>query len=859
MPPLYSADPPILTRINGGFDTNFCINLNISFLSVTLSPLLLSTQDNFKLSDKKLNLYNKLTIIIKDKRMKNKYVLTETQKDIIKYVEENIKKEKRIISYQHQGHVGLEYALCSYFKKVEVINFDQLKKKSGKNITFRLLNIFSAIISFILKYFTKIDAGTSLSTIINNSENLYLGINKENESLKYLKIKKIPHKYTTPKFVILIEDNDIKSSNDMLCIKLLYTLIKSKKINNTILLISGQNISMLNIQNIEISNGSPQFTLNNNDIRTISSIYNLDFTNSITQNIDFIRKFGITFYIENYKYFNLLCKSDINIEDDFDKIGWLINIIFNDNCFDTTSLNQLYQLLEFVSFFEHDFNKLEVINFENNLLNAENLNIASQLEIIKQIGSNKNTIPSYYYKIQIFKKYFEQKYRQDLLPIPKQIYEYFKLYHPFQFITALELSRIDKSLLDTLQYNSLVIIAYYFNNETKSYTDNILISKYAEPASISKTIIDLYEGFKRNLKNTLQIDTVVLNILNDLINDSLNPIAACATYCMLLQILKENFVLFSKVKFNNVLAEFKATILEIEPDNIYKTYWLNHFKCQYIAYSLEDDDTEMITSRKFMHDISIAQKDEKLSNYISNNKLRSFDRIELLSFSIGLSDAENILKSLFENSQESTIIKELARINYSSALIENCCYKEAEKILTKTNITFLHNINIDTCCSYLNNLYLVQYKRKTLSLSTYLKNMKELSLYNISYSDKLIILNNYYTSMLFDSSRAFEGEKGLLDIVFNGNPFSKFYALHNLLSFYYKNNIKDKFMTVYPKIVVPKLLKSATVFFKNKFKLMYNILILNMNNVNHNDNISRDIPKSYMDEYLFCPIERWFE
>lgn len=50
MPPFYGADPPILTRINGGSDTNFCMNLNISFLSIILPPLLLSTQDNYLLS-----------------------------------------------------------------------------------------------------------------------------------------------------------------------------------------------------------------------------------------------------------------------------------------------------------------------------------------------------------------------------------------------------------------------------------------------------------------------------------------------------------------------------------------------------------------------------------------------------------------------------------------------------------------------------------------------------------------------------------------------------------------------------------------------------------------------------------------
>lgn len=50
MSPLYGADPLILTRINGGSDTDFCMNLKISFLSITLPTLLLSTQDNSLLS-----------------------------------------------------------------------------------------------------------------------------------------------------------------------------------------------------------------------------------------------------------------------------------------------------------------------------------------------------------------------------------------------------------------------------------------------------------------------------------------------------------------------------------------------------------------------------------------------------------------------------------------------------------------------------------------------------------------------------------------------------------------------------------------------------------------------------------------
>ena len=78
-------------------------------------------------------------------------------------------------------------------------------------------------------------------------ENIYLGIDKEKEYLKYLHIKKLAHKDDKIKFFIRIEEKDIETEEDVQCFKLLSRLIESKKINNTVLLISGEKVNLLNL------------------------------------------------------------------------------------------------------------------------------------------------------------------------------------------------------------------------------------------------------------------------------------------------------------------------------------------------------------------------------------------------------------------------------------------------------------------------------------------------------------------------------------------------------------------------------------------------------------------------------------
>lgn len=100
------------------------------------------------------------------------------------------------------------------------------------------------------------------------------------------------------------------------------------------------------------------------------------------------------------------------------------------------------------------------------------------------------------------------------------------------------------------------------------------------------------------------------------------------------------------------------------------------------------------------------------------------------------------------------------------------------------------------------------------------------------------------------------GIEKLREILEKGNPYNKFYALHNLLAHYFMTNDSQNFEKVYSKIFIPKLLKSDSTLFYRKFKWMKeNMGKAGFTSFKKNSN---DIP-CYNQLYLMSPIERWFE
>lgn len=778
--------------------------------------------------------------------------LSITQGQFIDYINANLKENNRIIFYKNKGHFGLDYAVSSHFKRAEIIRFDDLKNKKGRNLLFRILNIGSAIATCILNQTEIVDARVTVSTLLSNMENIYLGIDKEKEYLKYLNIRRIPYKYWKIRFVIRVEEKDIQSDQDMQCLKLLCKLIESGKINNTLLLVSGENLNALNFAQKMKQDHIPQFQLTEQDIEFFAFKNHLDSTETIGQNVELIQKFGIDFFLDHSNYFEALFKSTKNNYNWKKKMDWIIGRMIQDG---DISPEELYPLLEFASFFEKYFSKLEIKNFRNNELGAENLGVASQLHIINEEKASRYVTPRYSFKLDSFKDYFSEKYYNDVEPLPKFIYQYFRENYPFEYNPALKLLSIPPEFVSYEEKQSLIIIGYYYQCNEKGYVRYEDFKKVAVEDTTAFCLINAYECFKRKLQDEPFVQ-FIHQAIRGLFSNSFDEIAICAGCVMLLQMLKENYILFPDIKFDDILSKFKSHILSIKDIDNYNKYWIGHFKCQYIALSLEDENTNDNTARKFLADIKRLREIESFSFYIRDNQLRGFTRIDLIAFSLGIDNAGKVIESLYNSAQDSTILKELARINYSAYLIENENYDMAERILKIRNLNFIENINIDTYGSYLNNLYVAQLYNHSINKKTFSAKLEELITEEVSYSDRFIIKNNLSVAFLLQKTREKEGEEQLKQILENGNPYSRFLAAHNLLSYYFTKNDCKNFMNVYEKIYIPKLLLADKTFFEKKFKwLKDNIGRASFEQFKPSSNVT----PIYNNLYIMSSIERWFE
>lgn len=786
--------------------------------------------------------------------MKNKWEsLSASQAQFIEYVSSNIKNsKKRIIYYKHNGHFGLEYAIISRYKKAELLEFRELKTKTGKNILFRVIYIVSAIITCILNHIKLIDIRTSINTILSNMENVYLGIDKQREYLKYLKIKKISRKNGKIQFFIRIEESDIESEDDVHCLKLLCKLIENGKINNAVLLISGEQLRLLNFTESSAVNKNTIFELNEDDLVFIANQNRLELAESAIQNIDLVKKLGLNFFIDNYKYFNLLSENQKRKQNWIENIDWMIKEIVKRG---EITDSKIYPLLEFASFFEYNFSKLDIMNFKDDELEAKNLSVANNLALISQEKSSIYSTPTYWFNIESFKQFFITKYSKDLEPMPQYIYEYFRSKFPFNYIPALNVLHINSSFIEYKELQSLIITGFYFQNyETGISRQNKYISLTTKDSTVSK-IIKIRECFKKGQYEE-EFKKDIISIVRSFNNNTFDAISTCAGYVIVLQYIKENYIQFEDNIFSNLMDGFLEAILNIEEENNYYKYWVGHFKCQYIALSIEDENAKSKAGRRFLADVEKMKEDESFSAYINNNKLRGFSQINLLAFSLGYDNAGEILRELYVNSEESSIIKELARINYSAYLVENQIYHEAQKVLNKAKSTFLENINTDTYCSYLNNLYIAQLGERTIKIEQYILKMTCLMNKSINYNDKLIIENNLSVAYLMQGTNAEKGIEKLKEHINTGNPYNQFLATHNLLSYYFINNDIENYKKTYKGVVIPKLLLSDKTFFLHKFEWM-------KQNIGQKAyeafQFNKHVTACYNEPYIISSIERWFE
>ena len=503
-------------------------------------------------------------------------------------------------------------------------------------------------------------------------------------------------------------------------------------------------------------------------------------------------------------------------------------------------------------FFERFFTKIDIQNLKDPNINVKNVDLAVAISFIRENKGNNGILSHYTFVIDGFRKFFHLKYNDDLMPEPFDIYLFMRKYYPFDYVACIHLLELNSSILDYDEIQGLTLLGYYHVNRNKIIDTNDFLRNLPKD-SITSSIINLYEDFKA------QREVQPVNIITEkLLKSNMEAIAKCAGLVMMLQIVKECFDMQNGINFTDILSDFKAEILSIDSSELYTGYWKGHFMCQYIAFSLEDERTDNSTARKFFYVVKKAKDDERLSSYISEYGLKGFLQIDLLSNSLMIENANEVIKKLFYAAERSSFIKELARINYSALLIESEKYKEAIRILETPDSEILRNINGDTYAAYLNNKYLSEWMAFKINLDTYtIKLEKLLSSFHISTNDRHIVENNLYAAYLqSDSEKRKKGIEKLFEIAKSANTYGKFFACHNLWAYYFDKDGLGLETCNIPEPEIPKLLSADKTFFLKKLKWLKD------NKGKHNFNEFPDNPhvcNSYKRLYLFGAIERWFE
>lgn len=775
--------------------------------------------------------------------------LTNTQANLVEYIENEIKNGNRIISIYANGHFGFDYAIKSVGDKNKIYFFEDL-------IDMNEHPWYIKIIRFML---TALMLFTYIITIGNVKINVSLKIDKLLNKIKYKNSYKYLLSYThrtnkrykkVNKIVVLknIDELTLCQSQKL---DLLKSLIKNKNIRKAILII--------NNSQTELSKTSNSFQLTRSDVEILLKNYNINNIEIDDDHINLIKKFGIEIYVIFFMELQ-----NVNENYNFKKIGIVLDTIFSN--VSNLDVNEINELLSYVSIYDKYFLRTDVANID--ALECTNIDSAKDLTILKEKHANLDLV-KYYFSKKEFQEYYYDLYCKCLKPRPNVVYSYV-LTKPFEYNSILKIYKIDREICGWNEINSFIIKAYFYSVFFGSEEQKKQVLKFLSKREMfqSTEYISAYEKFINNEK-------ICFNDRYEKIdNSAFDSIATCMILCMLLQISKERWK--DEKKSQNYCKELLNHIIlnekDIQDHNknstleeliLEKKYWNLYFKELFIAYALEVNNIREKTLISFKNDIYKAKNELLLDNFIKKHSLRELTRIELLGSNINdFYETENILYNLALNSKNDKI-SQLALINLSVFYIENCEYNNAISTLVNIENNYHGLINFDTELSINNNKIIALFLNEKINSFEALNRLhKILDEDNIDSADIDIIKNNIMAIKIM----TYKNDKNMLkdmmleskELIEQTNEFSKFYTINNLLYIYFLCDKKDEFINYSQDIrsYIPKLLVKYTNFFVNKFKYIYHHW---ENKKLEIVNISEPAPPMYNKILMFGGIERWFE
>lgn len=547
------------------------------------------------------------------------------------------------------------------------------------------------------------------------------------------------------------------------------------------------------------------------------------------------------------------CKLDENL------ISALIEVMIDQTLGNgVVDRNEFHRFLRMCSLlFEPFFQKDIEENYPANDISAVQLvEFALTSNLLKRV----NHAPVYCF-IEYFIRDYYRDYSKYTFTSEKytSLFLYLKNKYPYQYSDIALLSRCVG--VEPWEAESYEIIAWYHDHDAISQRkkDKLRTALVAHKCgSRYLNLFDQYQMLTQSDGNKLTQDCKTMLYVVE--SGKLSPEAKCCCLNLISSIL---FELESKIEiFLRILDDYFYAFTDLK---IFSSP--SEKNAEYIVDALLLSISCELPLR-YRNSIERLAKCIRIGKNIPEKKRIRFLRLGNVLFEPPT--GHDYTRMAYEQSVDYPYEHILSAINYSASLLCLAQYAEAQHILSTIVFDELQNRNNNTFFSFINNQIIARVMSGNIRRNSAKKKFERLykGLKGSSFSDSVIVQNNYAASIVFCESKSnfHIAEKILLSILQNDDDYHRFFATHNLIVLYCLSGEKNKLIGLQDSIRVPYLLRRYRSFFEAKFELLFS----NFENC-HTVQCISDIMKPLQGRFqelnttffslpvLWGVIERWFE
>jgi hypothetical protein len=790
--------------------------------------------------------------------------LMPIEKRIIHYINNFIQENMntRIVKITTNSNISLLGYYQAELHSYEIITFSDLSsnKYTDNNLKFSGGTTFSLL---PLKDIVSMLAPTSvlltvLSTIIPSTT----AINYQKQFkpiINGLKVNRTKAKtYKKMTRIIIVEDYNKLSDKEFDLLKTISYFIQAKQLLNIGIIIQCSEEEKWDTSLMDIPSENFDITMEDLNFLTSNEIIFKPYVLQLAQ------KLGIPFF---EKYSDIIIRSIQASDEDYDTmlqkiVDKMLAISHQQSQIDQGELDNF---LKYCSLFINSFTKFDIEDvFDEKSLNF--LNPALQAKVLDNQQED-----TYLFMEEAIKLFFYNRARRE---VPSQIvgklYKHINKNYPYEYIYLAHL--VEMFSRDREEIISAYIVAYCYTKKEGLFQQRLQLLSAISKYSPEYRYLECIEMFRDHTSYEINmIKEMVESLLNNAKLSSLTVLAKLCFYCSVAIYYYEHEL--NQSVLENLHNEIFVSLNQLNENNCNNLpYWKNEFNMNLILLTTVLKNPYSKAKRNAQKSIGKMieyfelHKEKEMKNYLK--LLRLGNAIYPEDIEKGMLFTEKAF-TLSMGKEDWVVDHELSKINYSYSLIYLGQYSKAFELLKAKPSIDLSLINQDTQLSFKNNYWVAGRLSNRFSLPRVIKEfnglLKEAG--NSNSSDVMIIRNNAAAALLKNNHE--KAIEMLEYVISHGDSYHQFYALHNLLSFYFEAGDVDNYNHTIIKIKASDdpLIQPFQSFFNDKFQIMLLLMKEELTFTEKENRLLYIMNERYPSPgyayfknlILYGGIERWFE